>query len=190
MDIAGRPGVGWGVDYRRAAFTGKPRPRGQCLLPGGSARALATQSHSHCLCLFCLGAVQPRASVWGGLFETQAYYRSMGEARPMPSACRFDLGIGRAGDSTRRRPGDAAGRVAAGRLPRRRTVAGRAWVGARHRDSARIRAPRRAAGPAFCLETLRGRGPPAWRWGVPSGRRGYESGWREAPSQTAPCLHY
>ena len=83
----------------------------------------------------------------------------------------------------------------------RRSLGGRcggaveAWpegrgLGAWHRDSARIRAPRRAAGPAFCLEALRGRGPPAWRCGVPSGPRGYESGWHEAPSQTAPCLHY
>lgn len=68
-------------------------------------------------------------------------------------------------------------------------LAGRG-LGARHRDSARIRAPRRAAGPAFCREALRGRGPPAGRWGVPSSRRGYRPGWREAPSQTAPCLHY
>ena len=44
-----------GADYRHAAFTEKPRRRGQCLLPGGSARALATQSHSYWPCLFCLG---------------------------------------------------------------------------------------------------------------------------------------
>jgi hypothetical protein len=47
------------------------------------------------------------------------------ERPPMPSACRFDRGIGRAGDRTRRKRGDAAGRAPAGGLPRRRGMARR-----------------------------------------------------------------
>ena len=49
-------------------------------------------------------------------------------------------------------------------------------LGARHEVSACILVPRRAAGPAFCRETLRGRGPPAWRRGVPGRGRGAGSG--------------
>ena len=54
-------------------------------------------------------------------------------------------------------------------------------LGVRHEVSARIRVPRRAAGPAFCRETLHGRGPPAWRWGVPGRGRGADSGLARGP---------
>ena len=213
VSLAGRAWTlpaGWawigGVAYRRGAFTAKPRRRGQCLLPGGSARALATQSHSYWPCLFCLGATRLRASVRGGQLETRAYYRSMGEARPMPSACRFDQGIGRAGDSARRSPSDAAELVvpvaeepsaggAAGLSGRGRKgvgIAGRLGVGwgrgiGIRRVSGRLGA-RRAPPSAWrlCAGGDRWQGDGACRAAVgPRARSG-----RKAQLQIAPCLHY
>ena len=109
----------------------------------------------------------------------------------MPSACRFDWGIGRAGDRTRRRRGDAAGRAPAGGLPRRRGLARKGVSWGRGMRSRRVSARLGERRPRL----LPGDSARAGAAGMEMGRAGPLQGgragvWHEASSQTAPCLHY
>jgi hypothetical protein len=183
-------GVSWGTDSWRAPFTEKLRPRGQCPLPGGSARALATQSCCCCKSMpYRIGRACFASKPRGHERQFGAGYSGrepITEAWARRGRCLLPVALTGASDAQETGPGGGEEMRPGGR--RRVDYQGAGprpegrGLGARHEVSARIRAPRRAAAPPSAGRLCAGGAA-----GVEMGRAGV---WHEASSQTAPCLHY